>query len=147
MQLTFSTVLILVLIIIICFGLKHSKLGNTNRETPWLFFMGAFVWADAVVLGIFWLMAIGISLLFNDWLLFWLIYAVFWIVRSFGEINYWLNEQFASEHRNPPKKFWFYKFFPNESVWFVLQLYWQCVMVLSIIGSVYLFSLWLPKIK
>jgi len=132
--------------IVFC-ALKQSKALNTNRETPWLFWMGAFVWADAVVLGIFWLLVIGLVLLLGDWLLFVLIYSVFWVVRSFGEAIYWLNEQFASKHRNPPHKFWIYKFFLNESVWFVLQVYWQCLLVLSIISSVYLFSLWLPTVK
>lgn len=138
----------LVLIFIFSFfvslvAFKHSKTGDTNGETPWLFFIGAFVWADAVVLGLFWILVIGGVLLFGDWLLFWLIMAVFWVVRSFGEIIYWLNEQFAVNHRNPPEKFWIYRFFPNESVWFVIQVFWQCVLVGSIITSVYLFSRWL----
>lgn len=147
-QFTISFVFFLLLFAIIFLGLKHSKNGNTNRETPWLFWMGAFVWADAVVLGIFWLMTLLVAIVFlNDWLLFWLIYSIFWMVRAFGEIIYWLNEQFASKHRNPPKKFWIYKIFPNESVWFVLQVYWQCLLVLSIVSSVYLFALWLPLVK
>ncbi len=148
MQPIFLLVLMLMLVGIISCGLMHSKNGSTNRETPWLFLMGAFVWADAVVLGIFWLIVLLVAVLFlNNWLLFWLIYSVFWLVRAFGEIIYWLNEQFASEHRNPPEKFWIYKIFPNESVWFVLQVYWQCVLVGAIITSIYLFSLWLPTVE
>lgn len=124
-------------------GLIKSKSGNTNGETPYLFFIGAFVWADAVVLGLFWSLAALLVLILQDWLLFWLIVSVFWMVRSFGEIIYWLNQQFSSKNRNPPQKFWLYKFFPNDSVWFVIQVYWQCIMVVSIIVSVYLFSIWL----
>jgi len=146
--LTIFFVLCSLLLTIFIYGLKQSKNGNTNRETPWLFWMGAFVWADAVVLGIFWLIVLLVAIVFlNDWLLFLLIYSVFWMVRAFGEIIYWLNEQFASKHRNPPEKFWIYKIFPNESVWFVLQVYWQCILVGAIITSIYLFSLWLPTAK
>lgn len=124
-------------------GLKKSKSGITNSETPYLFFIGAFVWADAVVLGLFWSLAALLVLILQDWLLFWLIGSVFWMVRSFGEIIYWLNQQFSSKNRNPPQKIWLYKFFPNDSVWFVIQVYWQCILVASIIVSVYLFSIWL----
>ncbi len=124
-------------------GLKKSKRGDTNQETPHLLFIGAFVWADAVVLGLFWSLSTLLILIFQDWLLFWLIVSVFWMVRSFGEIIYWLNQQFSSKNRNPPQKFWLYKFFPNDSVWFVIQVYWQCILVVSLIASVYFFSTWL----
>ncbi|KUK79178.1 MAG: hypothetical protein XD95_0566 [Microgenomates bacterium 39_7] len=124
-------------------GLKKSKSGNTNTETPQLFFIGAFVWADVVVLGLFWSLVSVVVLILQDWLLFWLVVSVFWVVRSAGEVFYWLNQQFSSQERNPPQKFWLFKFFPNDSVWFVIQVYWQCLLVVSIIASVYLFSIWL----
>lgn len=125
-------------------GLIKSRAGHTNRETPLLSILGMFVWADAAVLGLFWMLVAAVSLFLCDWLLFWLIVAVFWVVRSLGEIVYWLNEQFSTLSRNPPQKFWLYRFFPNDSIWFVYQVFWQCVLVASIIVSVYLFSLWLP---
>jgi hypothetical protein len=127
-------------------GLCQSRQGNTNSETPGLWLLGAFVWADAVVFGLFWLLVMGMIWLLNDWLLFWIVIAVFWVVRSGGEVIYWFNEQFAVKHRNPAKKFWIYRFFPNDSVWFVFQIYWQCLLVISIIFSIYLFALWLPMI-
>jgi len=124
-------------------GFKNSKKGNTNQLTPYLFFLGAFVWADAAIFGIFWLVVAFICLLKQDWLLFLLVTSVFWVVRSAGEVIYWLNEQFSTKVRNKPKTLHLFKFFPNESIWFVYQIIWQCVLVLTLISSVYLLNLWL----
>jgi hypothetical protein len=125
-------------------GLKHSRQSQTNQLSPLFLPLGAFVWADAVVFGLFWLLVVGLCLLIGDWLLFLLIGSVFWAVRSLGEMIYWLNEQFSTVHRNPPEKFKFlFKFFPNDSVWFVYQIFWQCVLVISLVVSVKLFSVWL----
>lgn len=104
-------------------------------------FLGIFVWGDAIVLGLFWAIIGFIFLLLGDWYLFLLTVSIFWAVRSSGEVVYWLNEQFALKHRNPPESLWLYKFFRNDSVWFIYQIYWQCVLVIAIVASVYLISI------
>ena len=124
-------------------GLMQSKQGNTNTLTPYLFFLGAFVWADAAIFGLFWLVIAVTCLVMQDWLLFLIILSVFWVVRSAGEVIYWFNEQFSTKVRNKPKTLHLFKLFPNESIWFVYQIIWQCVLVLTLISSVYLFNLWL----
>ena len=119
---------------------------NENKaftETPWLLPWGAFVWGDAVVFGLFWFLISTASLLLKDWLLFWLVYSLFWVMRSLGETIYWLNQQFAVEKRDAPEKYWIYKIFKNESVWFVMQISWQCATVVSLVAAIYLASLWL----
>lgn len=108
-----------------------------------LFFLGIFVWGDAIILGLFWSLISLTCLLLNDWILFILILSLFWVVRSLGEIIYWLNQQFSPIIRNPPKNLMGYKFFRNDSIWFIYQLFWQCVLVVSIVTSIYLTSLWL----
>lgn len=108
--------------------------------------IGAFVWGDAVVFGLFWALVSMAVLLLNDWVLFLLTLSVFWAVRSLGETIYWFNQQFSKVDRNSPEKFWFYKIFQNDSVWFVYQIYWQCVTVISIILSIYLAHLWLGNL-
>jgi hypothetical protein len=108
-----------------------------------LFFLGIFVWADAVILGLFWSLISLTCLLLNDWILFLLIISLFWVIRSLGEIIYWLNQQFSPIIRNPPKNLMGYKFFHNDSIWFVYQVFWQCAMIVSIVSSIYLTNLWL----
>lgn len=106
-----------------------------------LFFLGIFVWGDAVILGFFWFIVSLISFLLKDWVLFLLIISVFWTIRSFGEILYWINQQFSPIIRNPPSTLMGYRFFKNDSIWFIYQLFWQCIMVVSIICSIFLIRL------
>ncbi len=125
-------------------GLLHSRRGNTNGLCPHFLLLGAFVWADAVVFSLFWLLVTLFVVIVQDWLLFLLVVSVFWVVRSWGEVIYWFNQQFSTLKRNPPEKFkLLFKLFPNDSVWFVYQIFWQCLLVITIIASVKLFSLWL----
>lgn len=118
---------------------------NAFNLTPLLNIFGAFVWGDAVIFGIFWTLVSTVTLILNDWILFLLITSVFWVIRSFGETIYWLNQQFSPVKRNPPENFWFYKYFHNDSVWFVHQIYWQCITVISIIFTIYFAHLWLTS--
>lgn len=118
-------------------GLAKSKQKNTHGLTPAYFIFGAFVWADAAIFGIFWFIFSVVSLLFQNWWFFLFGLSVFWVVRSLGEIIYWLNQQFSTIIRVKPKDSWLYGFFPTDSVWFVYQTIWQCVFTLAVILSVY----------
>lgn len=118
---------------------------NAFGLTPFLNIFGAYVWGDAVIFGIFWTIVSAATLLLNDWILFLLIISVFWVVRSFGETIYWFNQQFSTIKRNPPENFWFYKYFHNDSVWFIQQITHQCITVISIIFSIYFAHLWLTS--
>lgn len=119
-------------------GLKHRKnpLGLTKLFLP----LTVFVWVDAVVFGLFFFLVSVFCLLTNQFILFLLIFSVFWTVRSIGETIYWFMEQFTSKHLNPPRTLWPSKFYKGDEVWIVMQIFWQCVSVVGIITSVYLFS-------
>lgn len=118
---------------------KNNAFGLTSRLLP----IGAFVWGDAVVFGLFWAAASLTTLFLQDWLLFWLVTSIFWVIRSLGETIYWFNQQFSTINRNPPEKLPFHRIFHNDSIWFVEQIIWQCATVISIIASLYLAKLWL----
>lgn len=123
-----------------------SRKKNAYGTDKVLNLYGAFVWGDIVVFGLFWTMASLLVIYLNDWVLFLLLQSVFWLVKSVGETIYWLNEQFAVKKRNPPEKFWFYKYFKNDSVHFVYQIYWQCITVISAIFTLYFAKLWLSGV-
>jgi len=120
-------------------GLKNKKnpFGLCNTFNP----IGAFVWIDAIVFGLFFFLVSIFSFLFKQWNLFLLIAAVFWTIRSLGEVIYWFLEQFATKHRNPPHTLWPYKWFKGEEVWIVMQIFWQCIAVIGIVTSLYLWTL------
>jgi len=119
------------------------KKNNAFGQPNFLFWLGIFVWGDAVILGFFWCLVSLVSLIAKDWLLFLLIISVFWVVRSLGEISYWINQQFSPIIRNPPKNLFGFSWFKNDSIWFVYQVVWQCLLVVSIITTIYLVSLWI----
>lgn len=118
---------------------------NHFKDTRALFWLGIFVWGDAIIFGAFWFLASLICLLLQDWILFLLIVSIFWVVRSLGEIIYWLNQQFSPIIRNPPAKLIGYKLFNNDSIWFAYQIFWQCILVISIISSIYFTNFWINK--
>lgn len=125
-------------------GFYESKDKKNAYGSSSLFnLMGAFVWADAVVFGLFWVLVVSFSLYLSDWTLFLLVLSVFWVVRSAGEVIYWFNQQHSSVIRKKPEDLWFFKYFQNDSVWFVYQIYWQCILAISIVLSIYLFNIWL----
>src|SRR5581483_12281010 len=106
-------------------------------------FFGVFVWGDTLVVGPFWVILVCFALLFQNWYFFLLVISLFWVIRSFGEVLYWLLEQFAGKNRNPPHTLRFHKLFPGDAVWFIYQLFWQCVFVFSTLASLFFAKLWL----
>ncbi|NMC36333.1 hypothetical protein GYA49_04785 [Candidatus Beckwithbacteria bacterium] len=130
-----------------CLGLRQSsKKHNAFGNHPIFNLIGAFVWGDCVVFGLFWFLVGIVVLLLQNWWLFWLAQSAFWFVRSFGETIYWLNQQYSQRMRNPPQKFWLFKIFKNESVWFINQIAWQCLAVVSLILTIYFTNLWLQSL-
>lgn len=115
---------------------KNNPYGNCRK----FYLLGAFVNADSVVFGAFFVLATTITLLMDNFVLFLLIISVFWTVRSIGEQMYWFLEQFAHTHRNPEHTMWFSKFFKRNSSWIAMQIFWQCISVIAIITTVLLFS-------
>lgn len=107
---------------------------------------GAFVWADLVVFGIFWTLVSLLTLLFNNWYLFLLFLSLFWLIRSIGETTYWFNQQFSTINKNPINRFLMKRVFHNDSIWFVYQIFWQCMAVFFTITTIYITTLWLGSI-
>lgn len=136
----------ILLLIFFVYSLIGFSYGLKNKKNPYglakLFLpLGAFVWVDTIVFGLFFSLTSLVCLVLKQPLLFLLIYSVFWAVRSIGEQVYWFLEQFAIHHRNPPHTLWPKRWFKGEESWIVMQTVWQCVTVVSIVASVYLFVL------
>ena len=117
---------------------------NTFGHTYINRLFGAFVWADMVIFGLFWSLVALISYFLQDWILFLLTISLFWLIRSVGETIYWFNQQFSTINRNPVSHFKYAKkIFHNDSIWFVYQIFWQCMTVVATIASLYLANRWL----
>ena len=124
-------------------GWRECKKKNIFGIAPTYYLLGAFVWGDALVFGLFWTVVSAIIILVQDWLLFLLIVSAFWLVRSIGETIYWLLQQFTTIRRFPIRYLPGHVFFGEEGVLFIYQTVAQIIAVISLITTVYLFNLWL----
>lgn len=130
------------------YSLIAFLLGIKNRKNPfglckYFNLLGSYVWIDNTIFGLFFTVVSLVCLLFQQWVLFWLAFSIFWTVRSIGEQIYWFLEQFATPHRNPPHTLWPHRWFKGQEVWVVMQITMQCVSVVSIISTIYFINLWL----
>jgi len=133
----------LVAFIIGFIGIRKSRY-NAFGGNFFLNIVGAFVWADAAIFGIFWGVLSLILALLDQTTLFLLFLSIFWIVRSLGEILYWMHEQFTVNKRNHTLPW--SQFFQDDSILFVYQIFWQCIMVISILLTIYFAHKWLQTI-
>lgn len=132
----------------LAYSVSSFLFGMNKRKNPFglsRFFLplGSFVWIDNVVFGAFFSLVSVICLLTRQFILFWLVFSVFWLIRSIGEQMYWFLEKFTTVHRNHPNSLWPYRWFKGQEVWVVMQIFWQCVAVISLISSFYFLKVWL----
>jgi len=114
--------------------LKKNPYGLTPALLPY----GIFVWGDAVLIGAFWSVASMASLYLESVFLFLVVQAVYWMVRSAGEVMYWFLQQFAETKRDAPESLMCHSIFPGESIWFAYQVYWQLVLVIASVSLIFL---------
>jgi hypothetical protein len=124
---------------------QECKNGCSFTLTHWLAPLGMFVWGDVLVLSLFWFFAGLVALLLQDVVLFLLIVSTFWLVRSIGETIYWFHQQFATVKRDLPHTLLGYSLVKNEAIWFMYQVMWQCVTVVTLLTTIYLSHQWLTN--
>jgi len=134
--------------LVFIYGLYQTKKkANVFGVVRWTMIFGIFVWGDAVVIGLFWTLVSLVTLILNDWYLFLLSLSLFWLIRSLGEVMYWIGQQYSTLERNPPHKQPFFSLFKYNSIWFINQIIWQCIAVVSIIFSIYFCVSWIQTIQ
>lgn len=138
--------LLLINILLFFSGIYHCRKGNSFGLIRKFSFLGIFVWGDALILSLFWSVTAVICLWLQDLWLFLSIVSIFWLVRSVGETFYWFLQQFASEKRDAPESLIGYNLVKNESIWFIYQVMWQCLTVISVMSSIYCVYQWLHSL-
>jgi hypothetical protein len=130
MQIIFYTILASISVLVFFLGLKNSQKGNFYNETFLLNPLGIFVWGDALILGPFWLVS-SFIFIFICPLNVLRYYLLFWAIRSFFEVIYWLNHQAVKDDYNPPmfRKIKWLK--ANESA-ILYQLMNSCQFILAL---------------
>ncbi len=112
---------------------------NANRHGLAPFgLLGIFVWTDAVVIGLFWIFASIFTLAVDSINIALLILSLYWVVRSGGEVLYWMLQQFADKKLDKPEDVPWHNLFPGQSVYIAQQIWWQMVLVVSLLATVVL---------
>lgn len=132
-QLLLISVIALLSIVFWIAGLVVSRRGKSYGKFWPLNLIGAFVWGDALVFGPFWILAAILCIALQNWWLFELIFLCFWLIRSLGETIYWFLQQFSNVVREKPEKVFFYPLVKNNSVWFLMQIWWQCISITALV--------------
>lgn len=109
---------------------------NAFGVTPWLLPLGIYVWGDGVILSLYWLV-LGIVSWWCGGLVFGLGAGAFWMVRSMGEVHYWMLEQFVDNKRNKPQDLFGYQWVRSEAIYFYYQLVNQVILVISGLATLY----------
>jgi len=122
-------------------GLYNCLKGKSYGKWWGLNIIGAFVWGDAIVFGLFWVIISIIFIFFQSWLWFLIVVCVFWFIRSIGETIYWFLNQFIPLKHNQPENFFFYRLVRNDSVYFIAQIWWQCMATVFLALLIYLITL------
>ena len=122
---------------------QSAILKNSSALTKGLFTVGIFVWGDAITIAPFWILVGLIGYFTQDVYLFFTLVSLFWVVRAYGEVQYWIAEQFSAKKRNNPKNLWGNELFNNDYIYFGYQTFWQIIMVFSSAITLYFGKAWL----
>ncbi|MFZ1721929.1 MAG: hypothetical protein WAU07_05495 [Microgenomates group bacterium] len=135
-QSEFSALLLLMYAILATATGYQNTIKNRNPygHAFWFLPLGVFVWGDALVLGIFWAIVAGGLWFWGTWQVLAAIFLLFWLIRSLGEVQYWMLVQFSTLKREPPENHFLFPFIKSDAVWFINQVIWQCVAVLAGVG-------------
>jgi hypothetical protein len=98
-------ILLLLLITLLLVVVSFNKVRNDKDKLSfiyrWGFLVGAFVWEDLFLISLFFSFSLMLVLLVSDIRVGLLIFNVFWIVRSGGEVLYFFLQQFFEPKHHP----------------------------------------------
>ncbi len=100
-KLFFSSLLIIINFIVFALSLKKSRQGCFFADTFFLLPFSIYVWGDGLIISLFWILA-GILLFFISWINWLKLILIFFMLRSFFEVIYWLNAQAIGKKYKAP---------------------------------------------
>ena len=118
---------------------KKQKKFYDNVHPLLVHVFGIFVWGDALVLAPFFIITSIALFIINNIYLTIAVYATYMFLRQFGEVIYWLLQQFSQKKEyRPPDKGWEYlKTDELHIIYQLLNFYksvlWFVVMIISFI--------------
>jgi hypothetical protein len=111
-------------------AVKKCQHHQFYSDTPYLFWLGIFVWGDALVLAPFWLVSALLFLIIPNEIILRFI-LIFFIIRATYEVIYWINHQVAQKEYVPPL-FRRFKWIKAQDAAILYQLLNMCQVILGI---------------
>ena len=135
------------------FVLSFFKVKNSKNEFgfiyPYFFIIGAFVWEDLLVFSCLGLISTLLLVAFADVKAGLLLFLLFWLVRSAGEVLYFFLQQFLEPeflpHHINNHFVLMRKILGNVSdqkCFIVMQVFFQSILILSIFFLIMLLLNW-----
>lgn len=132
-----------VLINLLLLLVSFMKVKNSGKKLgfiyKWGFLWGAFVWEDMLFISFFQVVASYVTLLIGDFKFYLLFLLVFWVVRSFGEVIYFLLQQFIRPRHYPHRIESHFKLLygifgklSDQKFYIIMQMLLQVVLVVSL---------------
>lgn len=106
--------------------------------------IGVFVYVDGIVIGLFWFLTAILIFYFNDWPVFILTYTAFWFIRSLGEVQYWINQQFAGNGLEKAADYPLNRYIKGKALWVTFQIFWQVIAAFLLVALIYQLKLLIP---
>lgn len=126
---------------------KSSKILDVIY--PLTLINGAFVWEDILIFGTFHFLSVVIGLLLVDFRYTILLFLLFWVVRSSGEILYFFLQQFIRPKHHPHSISAHFKpiraLFGNisdQKCFILMQVLLQTVLIYALFGLTQLLLHW-----
>lgn len=115
----------------------------------WAFLFGAFVWEDLLIFGILHFLAVVFVYLVRDLRWGLLFFSLFWIVRNFGEVIYWLLQQFSQPTGYPHDQYSDFRILrkvlgniTDQQIFILGQVLHQSLLIVFLMFLVWLLQNW-----
>lgn len=135
MKLVFLILLFLISLFIFSKSIDFSKKNGFYKDAFGLFPLGIYVWGDGLILAPFW-MLVSLIFYFLSAIQIMRFFLIFYLVRSFYEVIYWLVHQSSSKDYQPP----FFRnvdFLGAQESAILYQLWHSVLIVLLIMGLIW----------
>jgi hypothetical protein len=135
------------------FFLALSRTRNSEANFTFIyrsaFWLGAFVWEDLMIFSVYHTLAVFTALVLHDLRVGFLMFGIFWAVRSTGEMIYFFLQQFHEPQHHPHhlsahlvQMRFFLGNISNQKGYILLQTLHQTVIMIAITCIVLLLLNW-----
>jgi len=139
LKFVFASIIAVISLVVFVQALRKCQQDQFFSDTFSLGWLGIFVWGDALVLAPFWL-ASSLAFFWLSWIGILRWWLLFYLVREFYEVIYWLNHQATNNQYRPPFLRQV-KWLTTHQVSIIYQVLSMCQVILAAAGLLLTYGL------